>query len=190
MKSAKITNIKVALKKGDMLRPFDNNDHGAVGRAYEKIMEDRGLSINRGKGPDYHNVEIKTQKRQTKSASSICRAKTTDILNTPYDRSIFKDNCQQHELVEYDQDTGIITDAGLYDISDDETQQRLKDAYEQIREKMQNVKLEKRIDGGDVIAERRGEYDDDWQLRIPKKTMTKIKDHVRSKAIKDSIFKF
>lgn len=190
MQNAKIKNIKTLPKKGDTLQPFDDANHGSVGKKLEKIVEDSGFTVNRGKGPDVHNVELKTMMKDTKSSVSICRSTTNEITNTPYSQSNFKSKVQQQAIVEYERDTGTVTDSDMYDMSDDETQQRLEDAYEAIRHKMQSVKHEKRIDGGDVIAERRKETHNSWQLRIPKKTVTKIKDHIKSKAIKDSIFEF
>ncbi len=190
MASARIKHVKALPEKGKMLLPFDNTNHAAVGKKLESIIEESGLPVNKGKGPDVYNYEVKTNKKYTKSATSMCRSTTNEIKNTPYDQSVFKSKLQQQGIVEYDEYTGVVTDSGSYDMSDNDTQHCLKDAYETIREKMHTITDEKYINGGDVIAERRKITHNSWQLRIPKKSMTKIKDHVRSKAIKDSIFEF
>jgi hypothetical protein len=106
----------------------DNKD-GHAGRYVEKLLEQMGVPINRGHGPDIDSLglEIKTRDIDASSPQTVADMKVDDIINTSYKNSHVCKKFQQ-QLRVYTKDNVIIS-AEVYDFSITAIQDLIESAY-------------------------------------------------------------
>jgi hypothetical protein len=108
---------------------LNTNEHGHAGRHIENILEDLGLPINRGSGPDVlaFGLEIKTRATEAISAQTIADMHLDDILTCEYKNSPIRDKFQQ-QLRVYTK-ANVITRAEIYNFAKDFIQYTVEKAY-------------------------------------------------------------
>lgn len=114
------------------------NQHGHAGRALEDLLENWGVPINRGAGPDIlvFGCEIKTRDRWAVSPQTIADMNIQDIKTCAYAESHVRAKFQQ-QLRVYTEDE-IITHADIYDFNRPEIQRLIAEAYEHARQQLIN----------------------------------------------------
>ena len=130
---AKIKKIKIVDHLIGIKLPTNLDGH--AGRAAEDILEEAGIKINRGFGPDMLDwgIEVKTRKKSATSAQTITAMYVDDIINTPYKESnVYKKFQQQLRIKTNDDD--IIVEADLYDFDQPQIQELIESAYENGRQ--------------------------------------------------------
>ena len=142
MTKAKIKRIKAAEKL--VGKKISTNEFGHAGREVEKLLEELGIKINRGSGPDILDwgVEVKTRKTSATSAQSVTTMSVDDIKNTAYyDSPVYKKFQQQLRIKTNDDD--VITEVDIYDFDQPHIQEKVEAAYEHAREQLiKNPNLE------------------------------------------------
>jgi len=107
------------------------NIDGHAGRAIENILENTGIKINRGLGPDMidYGIEIKTRKKSATSAQTMAAMTDDHIINNSYrDSNLFKKFQQQLRIKT--NDDNVIVEAELYDFDQPQIQELIEAAYE------------------------------------------------------------
>jgi hypothetical protein len=107
------------------------NIDGHAGRALEKILEDAGIKINRGHGPDIEDwgIEVKSRKKSATSAQTVASMAPDDIISKSYRQSnVYKKFRQQLRIKTNDDD--VIIEAELYDFDQPHIQILIEQAYE------------------------------------------------------------
>jgi len=180
--SIKTKSLKKAISKNTQVPVEIEN----IGYWAEDYLEENGYNINRGAGvdlPDY-NVEIKTRCVNSKSAHTVGRMTTEAIINTPYTQSPVKDKIQQQYRVEYDNE-GTIVSNEIYDFSEDWIQDLIKQSYEAGRQEIaQGMAGKNNTKTHGVGVFQRDKNKEQWQFRITKTGMEKIKSMSKQKSFK------
>lgn len=185
--TVKVTKIKNGIKENTCV-PLDCDN---VGYWVEDQLEENGHKINRGKGVDLDDlgVEVKTRKISSKSAHTVGRMTTQDIVNTCYDDSALKDKIQTQYRVEYDE-YGNIRSSKVYDFTDEGIQDLLRESYEAGR-----AEISQGMDGKNntkthgVGIFQRDSDKEQWQWRVTDSGMKKIKTMSRQKTFR-KIFEY
>jgi hypothetical protein len=136
----KVKTFKPALKLIGKVVPDNKNGH--AGRYIEKLLEDEGVPINRGHGPDIDSLglEIKSRDIDAVSAQTIADMSVEDIINTSYRNSHVCKKFQQ-QLRVYTKNNVIIS-ADVYDFSIPAIQDLIEHAYDHAKKQViQNPEL-------------------------------------------------
>lgn len=107
------------------------NLDGHAGREVEKILEDMGVPINRGAGPDIlmFGLEIKTRKLSATSAQTVTAMHPDSIISTSYfDSPVYQKIRQQLRI--YTNDNNVIVKADVFNFDQPQIQELLEEAYE------------------------------------------------------------
>lgn len=182
MTKTKIVEMKKKIPPGTDIPVVTSAPVGnQVGIWAENVLEDIGYPINRGKGSDLPGIETKTRRTGTTSPMSIGSMTTDDIINTPWDQTTLKEKCQQIEITNWDKDLGRTVGNDTIDLRDEDSQSRLRDAYERAREKIR--KGEDKYTGldNDVYLEKKSK--NSWQMRISAEGLERIKSRVWSQSV-------
>lgn len=109
--------------------------HGNVGNFVEEVLIAEGYEINKGIGPDLLSigVEIKTRDVNSNAHHTIGTMTATSINSTEWEDSSICSKLQQQYRVLYDDKSGTIKSAGMYDFRHDQIQNELKKVYEDTR---------------------------------------------------------
>ena len=124
IKSFKLANQLIGIK-------LPTNLDGHAGREVERILEDMGVPINRGAGPDIlqFGLEIKTRKLSATSAQTVTAMHPEDIISTAYfDSPVYKKIQQQLRI--YTNDDNVIVRAEVFNFDQPQIQELLESAYE------------------------------------------------------------
>lgn len=182
MTNPKIVKMKKRIPPGTDIPVVTSSQVGnQVGIWAENVLEDLGYPINRGKGSDLPGIETKTRRVGTTSPMSIGSMTTKDIINTPWDQTILKEKFQQIEITNWNKDFGRTVGNDTVDLRDEDSQSRLRDAYERAREKIR--KGEDKYTGldNDVYFEKKSK--NNWQMRISAEGLERIKSRVWSLSV-------
>jgi len=133
-----ITKLNNAIEIGTIIPMEECN--GNIGRWAEDYLEDLGWIVNRGKGIDLPQVgaELKTRKYGSTSGHTIGSMLAQDIIDNDWQagNNMF-DKAQHHYRVYHkvNELTGdnIVVSAQLYNFSDEEIQDNLKEAWNHCR---------------------------------------------------------
>jgi len=109
-------------------------EYGNIGKIVEEVFEECGNTLNKGKGPDLGNREIKTRGVDATSPHTAGKMSKSKIISTPYENSHIKEKLQ-HQVRVYHQEnkfTGdnIIVRVNEVDLTDPQIQAEAKDSYE------------------------------------------------------------
>lgn len=124
----KVKTFKPALKLIGKVVPDNKNGH--AGRYIEKLLEEAGVPINRGRGPDIEiiGLEVKTRDLDATSPQTIADMSVEDIINTSYRNShVFKKFQQQLRIYTKN---NVIVSAEVYDFSPPHIQELIEHAYD------------------------------------------------------------
>jgi hypothetical protein len=127
---------KLNLTKQILGKNLGTNQNGHAGRQMENMLEDMGVEINRGHGPDIKRfgLEVKTRERDAVSAQTIATMHINDIVDTDYEHSHVREKFQQQLRVYTKQ--GTVTHADVYDFSAAWIQHTVKIAYDHARQQL------------------------------------------------------
>lgn len=112
------------------------NQDGHAGRYVESLLENLGVTINKGYGPDidWLGLEVKTRDVDATSAQTIADMSVEDIIKTEYkDSHVYKKFQQQLRVYTKD---NIIISAEVYDFSDSAIQDLIQAAYNHAKEQI------------------------------------------------------
>jgi len=134
-----MTNFRVKkIKLVDQLigKTLPTNQNGHAGRMVEHLLEDLGLTINRGHGCDLEllGVEVKTRDIDATSPQTIADMRPDEIIKTQYRDSHVYEKFQQ-QLRIYTKDN-IIISADIFDFSKPSIQELVEEAYNHAREQI------------------------------------------------------
>jgi len=158
-----------------------SNQNGQAGRRLEHLLEDMGVDINHGHGPDIKRfgLEVKTRERDAVSAQTIADMHIDDIISTPYEHSHVREKIQQQLRVYTEQ--GIVTDADIYDFSAMWIQDRIQEAYEHARDQLRQAPVVcTRVRGHLGYFESRRDSPNTYSFRISKANMHVLETMTRS----------
>ena len=173
----RITRIK-GVDKGTAI-PADIVDSGGVGRFIEKQLEKHGHNYNTGKGIDLPelNVENKSRKVGSKSAHTVGRMTTNDIINTSWENSSIREKIQAlQNRYEWNDTFGEITNNSLYDFTDPDIDVILKSGYELGRQEIASGMCGNNTKTYGAIIWQKDKDKEQWQYRITEKGMRQIKN--------------
>ena len=134
MNTFRVTKFKPANQLIGKMLP--TNQHGHAGRAVEDLLEQFGVPINKGHGPDINQlgIEVKTRDIDATSPQTVADMHPDDIKTTPFAQShVFKKFQQQLRI--YTKNNVIIS-AEIYDFSDPDIQELIQDAYEHAQKQL------------------------------------------------------
>lgn len=116
-----------------------STENGHAGRAVEILLEQMGVPINRGHGPDIlvFGLEVKTRNVDAVSPQTVADMSLEDIINTSYAASHVCEKFQQ-QLRVYVKDQKIVS-AKIYDFSLPHIQRIIELAYENARAQLTNA---------------------------------------------------
>jgi hypothetical protein len=171
---------KLKLTKQILGKDLGTNQNGHAGRQMENILEDLGVDINRGHGPDIQKfgLEVKTRDRDAISAQTIADMNINDIVNTDYEHSHVREKFQQQLRVYTEQ--GTVTDADVYDFSARWIQDTIKVAYDHARQQLIQSKSSgthiacTRVDGHFGYFESRPDSPNTYSFRVSNANMDKL----------------
>ena len=115
-------------------KQLPSNYGGDAGRACEYLLEDIGISINRGAGCDIPEIgwEVKCRKGTATSAQTVATMRPENIISTPYPLSpIYEKIRKQLRFTSNELDVIIAID--LCDFDQPQIQELLEAAYEHAR---------------------------------------------------------
>jgi hypothetical protein len=115
-------------------KQLPSNYGGDAGRACEYLLEDIGISINRGVGCDIPEIgwEVKCRKGTATSAQTVATMRPENIISTPYPLSpIYEKIRKQLRFTSNELDVIIAID--LCDFDQPQIQELLEAAYEHAR---------------------------------------------------------
>jgi hypothetical protein len=115
-------------------RQLPSNFGGDAGRACEYLLEDIGISINRGQGCDIPEIgwEVKCRKGTATSAQTVATMRPENVISTPYRLSpIYEKIRKQLRFTSNELDVIIAID--LCDFDQPQIQELLESAYEHAR---------------------------------------------------------
>jgi hypothetical protein len=124
-------------------KQLPSNINGDAGRAVERLLEDLGIEINRGSGPDILAIgwEVKSRKETATSAQTVTGMYADEIINTPYKLSpVYEKIKKQLRVTSNDKD--VIINVQLVDFDQAQIQDILEAGYEHARKqisKNQNI---------------------------------------------------
>jgi hypothetical protein len=123
----KVKIFKLAAKLIGQKVPTNHDGH--AGRYTEKLLEDLGVPINKGHGPDILSLglDVKSRDLDATRAQNIADMSLEDIFRNPYKQSHVYEKFQQ-QLRIYTKDNVIIS-AKVYDFSDSHIQNLIEIAY-------------------------------------------------------------
>jgi len=184
MTHAKIKKLK--LTKQILGKDLGTNQSGHAGRQMENILEDMGVDINRGHGPDIQKfgLEVKTRDRDAISAQTIADMHLDDIISTDYARSHVREKFQQ-QLRVYTEE-GTVTDADVYDFSAPWIQHSIEKAYEHARQQLAQTKAAgyhvscTRVDGHFGYFESRTASPNTYSFRVSNANMNRLERMTQS----------
>ena len=116
-------------------KQLPSNYGGDAGRACEYLLEDIGISINRGAGCDIPEIgwEVKCRKGTATSAQTVATMRPENIISTPYPLSpIYEKIRKQLRFTSNELDVIIAID--LCDFDQPQIQELIEAAYEHARE--------------------------------------------------------
>lgn len=105
--------------------------NGNVGNFVEEVLINEGYEINKGIGPDLLSigVEIKTRDVNSNAHHTIGTMTATGINSTSWKDSSICSKVQQQFRVLYDDKSGTIKSAGMYDFRHEDIQSELEQIY-------------------------------------------------------------
>lgn len=164
------------LKHGIVKHQVVPSDPALVGKWVEDTLEENGHIINRSAGVDLEDLglEVKSRKISSKSAHTIGRMTTNDIINTPYNNSPIKKKIQTQYRVEYNDDCEVV-DAKIYDFSEEWIQELIESSYEEGRSEIAAGIHKNHTKTYGVGIFEKDKDKDLWQYRITASGMKKIK---------------
>jgi hypothetical protein len=115
-------------------KQLPSNYGGDAGRACEYLLEDIGISINRGAGCDIPEIgwEVKCRKGTATSAQTVATMRPENVISTPYPLSpIYEKIRKQLRFTSNELDVIIAID--LCDFDQPQIQELLEAAYEHAR---------------------------------------------------------
>lgn len=130
----RIKSLKFAQSLVGKIVPTSKDGH--AGRYNEYLLENMGVTINRGHGPDILSigVEVKSRDLDATSPHTIADMSLDEIINTPYEQSHVYEKFQQQLRVHIKDQ--VIVSADVYDFGKPRVQQLIKAAYENAREQL------------------------------------------------------
>jgi predicted HicB family RNase H-like nuclease len=112
------------------------NQHGHAGRFIENKLEEIGVKVNRGHGPDFidYGLELKTRAVDATSAQTVADMSIEDIIALDYkDSHVFKKFQQQLRVYIKD---NIVVSADVYDFSHSSVQELIEQAYDHAKDQL------------------------------------------------------
>ena len=170
-----------------MTVPNTQNNHSAVGRFVESELKKYGHNYNDGKGIDLPTLrtENKTRKRKSKSAHTVGRMTTNDIVNTDWDNSSVKEKISAYQnTYEWDDTFCEITENSVYDFTDPDIQEKLKQGYELGRAEIVSGACGNNTKTYNGVIWQKDPGKEQWQYRITEKGMREIKSMARQKSFR------
>ena len=188
----KVAKIKHGIAVGTEVP--ERQQYGNVGYWVQEQLEEHGYKINTGSGPDLleYGVEVKSRKIESSSPHTVGSSRIEDIIVTPYDQSVIKDKFQTQYRVKYSDEGQVVTEEGIYDLTDEYIQDRVREAYEAGRKKIAQNELNgyhppyvKGTEWGNFeITDSCGSY----RFRIPDHAMKKIEKISRNSGLFGNLF--
>lgn len=157
--------IKQGIAIGTELH-VDPGNHGAIGMQVHDHIAQQGHHMNPSDGCDMPDlkVEVKSRKRDSKSAHTIGTVSIDTVLNCEYEQTVLYEKYQHVYKVTHAPhtlNTNIVQDARLWDFSIPECQEKLKQAYNIVRQKVRSGCRDDRIPGnkfGNLEKQASGSY--------------------------------
>lgn len=161
----KPSRIKQGIAIGTELQ-VDPGNHGAIGMQIHDLIAQQGHNMNASDGCDMPDlkVEVKSRKISSKSAHTIGTVSIDTILNCEYEDTVIYEKSQyiyKVTHVPHTLNTNIVHDARVWDFSIPECQDKFKQAYDIMRQKVQSGCRDKRITGnryGNLERQPSGSY--------------------------------
>ena len=161
----KPTHIKHGIPIGTVLT-VDSGNHGAIGMQVHEHIAQQGHNMNPSDGCDMPDlkVEVKSRKVGSSSSHTIGTVSIDTVLNKEYEQTVIYEKSQHiykvihapHTLT-----TNVVQETRLWDFSVPDCQEKLKEAYNIIRQKVQVGCRDKRITGtqfGNLELQSSGSY--------------------------------
>jgi len=168
---AQVVKLKIPLVGTSVPKQHNGN----VGRFVESKLEQVGHNVNKGKGIDLpeEELEVKSRKKKSKSAHSIGSITIDEIKSTAWDNTNLKQKCQRQFRISYDDVKSVISEAKIYDLTDNYIQEKLKEGYESGRKMIIEGNRNDYIRSSKWTCFQR-QTDNSYQFRIPDSAMKSI----------------
>jgi len=192
MKKARVSSLKNNITVGSSI-PFSNNDCD-VGNWVDSTMTENGYEVDPSGIVDLPDLGIdnKSRNRYSKANHTIGSMTIDNILKAiDWEDTRFYQKSQNQNQIEYDPDFMEVTKVTVLDMDIDATQEKLKTAYIDLRNKLEiavdnknklalenvTVDLPKEIKSNCGWAVLDGyNHSNSYRMRITNKAMTKIKN--------------
>lgn len=125
------------IKKLLVGKQLPTNLGGDAGRAVENMLEDLGIEINRGTGPDIPAIgwEVKSRKSTATSAQTVTGMYAEEIIGTPYKLSAVYEKIKKQLRVTSDE-KDVIINVELIDFDQEHIQDIIEAGYEHARKQI------------------------------------------------------
>ena len=186
----RVTNVK-GVQVGDSV-PVNPKSNHTVGRFVEQKLKEYGHNYNDGKGIDLPdlNTENKVRKTSSKSAHTIGRMTTSDIIDTCWEDSSVRDKILANQnRYEWSDIYCEITDNTVYDFTDPYIEEKLKQGYELGRAEIASGLCGNNTKTYGPVIWQKDKDKEQWQYRITNKGMQEIKGISKQKTF-DDLFVF
>jgi len=157
--------IKHGIAVGTVLN-VDPGNHGAIGMQVHDHIAQQGHNMNPSDGCDMPDlkVEVKSRNRESKSAHTIGTVSIDTLLTKEYEETVIYEKSQHIYKVTHVPDTlktNIVQETRLWNFSIPECQDKIKQAYNIVRQKVQAGCRDKHIKGtrhGNLELQTSGSY--------------------------------
>lgn len=158
--------------------PLDSTDFGAVGKYIEEQLKSYGHHYNGSKGIDLPtlNTENKTRKKGSKSAHTVGRMTTQNIIDSDWEDSSVREKIRAlQNRYEWNDTFGEVTDNSVYDFTDPDIDTILKEGYELGRQEIAGGMCGNNTKTYGPVIWQKDKDKEQWQYRITEKGMRQIK---------------
>lgn len=187
MRVKKVKGVNV----GDSV-PVAPKSHETVGKFIEDQLKSYGHNYNDGKGIDLPDLrtENKVRKRSSRSAHTVGRMTTDDIINTSWEDSSVREKilANQNRYVWDDTFCEVIENT-VYDFSDPFIEEKLKEGYELGRAEIASGTFSNNTKTYGPVIWQKDKGKEQWQYRITDKGMKDLTGIARQKTF-NNLFDF
>jgi len=189
-KSARVKIIKNNIEKGESIPPSLNDCD--IGKWVDDELASRGHFVDPNGIVDLpeYNIDNKTRKKYSKASYTIGSMTIDDISSTPdwFNTRFHKKTLNQNQI-EWDPDFQEVSNVTVLDMDLHEIQEPLKQAYENLREKILNNDRRKNIVSDCKWAVFDGySHHNSYRYRITNYAMKKIKNISKSRDSRKGLF--
>jgi hypothetical protein len=174
--ATKIKNIKPFLKGTQIPGGIDDAHRG---KYIEKLYEEQGFEINKGRGADFkkEKIDIKSRKLGSSSPHTITTCTEDHLIARSYKNSNVHPKSQRWDQPIYSEIHNEIVRHENYDFRDLHIQNIIESGYEDCRNQLSAGFSGTfiRSSNGYVVFEKTNRATDSWQVRFPHSAMKKLK---------------